>query len=285
MSVLVIGSASMLGSELATQLRAGGVAVRTSTRSGDCDLVYDLESMASPPGTGSADALFVCAASFADDSWDGCVRNALVNTVAMYRVAEWAEHLRCRHVVLASSAWGYAEQGLPASSYGLSKAHGADVLAWAGGKVGFTTTVLQLPQICDDRGGFARHQPWFARIIARAASGADLRLAPNDQPRNFLHVRDAARVMIATWRAGLGGTHSLTSPEWLAYREIAVMAYAVFDAGGSVVDAPEMKPFRPALYPSASQAAWALLGGERISMRATLEGINAAGTANRFGTA
>lgn len=98
-------------------------------------------------------------------------------------------------------------------------------------------------------------------------------------------VSDVARLMIGAWKSDLEGVHALTSPEFATYRQIAMMAYEVFGAGGRVADASEMKPFCSAIYPPASQKVWVLLGGERISMRATLEGINAAGTDNRFGTA
>lgn len=277
----------MVGQEITRQWRATGYGAVTSARSGACDLPYDLASMSRPPvsDVGPIEVMFVCAASFADDSWEGSITNALVNTVGVYRIAEWAERLGCGHIVMAGSASSFAESGLPSSSYGLSKAQGEDVLRWAGAKAGCKTTSFQLPQLCDDQGKCAKHQPWFSRIVTRAWSGQDLMLAPNDQGRNFVHVSDVARAMIGAWKSGLVGVHALTSPEFATYRQIAMMAYEVFGAGGRVVDAPEMKPFRPALYPSASQAAWALLGGERISMRATLEGINAAGTANRFGTA
>ena len=53
----------------------------------------------------------------------------------------------------------------------------------------------------------------------------------------------------------------------------------------SVVDATEMKPFRTINYPPPSREVWALLGVERVSMRATLEDIKVADTANKFASA
>lgn len=98
-------------------------------------------------------------------------------------------------------------------------------------------------------------------------------------------VSDVARVMIGAWKSGLEGVHALTSPEFATYRQIAMMAYEVFGAGGRVVDALEMKPFCPAIYPPASPEAWALLGDKRVSLRDTFEGIKAANTASRFSAA
>jgi nucleoside-diphosphate-sugar epimerase len=278
---LVIGFSSMVGSELVRQLRALNVDVTTSARDGG-DVSYDLAGLKSPPQlpTDEMAAVFICASSFAGDDPEGCVQNALVNTVAMYRLTEWAQRLQSRHVVLASSASANA----PSSSYGLSKAQGEQVLEWCGEKHGFKTTMLQLPQLCDDHGLCARHQPWFARIVQRAATGQDLHLAPNDQPRNFLHVTDAARAMIASWRAELVGRHALTSPSFATYRDIADTAYQVFKKGGAVVEATEMKPFRPSPFPPASPAAWALLEDRYVSLRETFEHIKMLGTAVQYQT-
>jgi nucleoside-diphosphate-sugar epimerase len=276
---LIVGSSSMLGRELVRQWQSVGDAVITSTRSGECDVPYDLASLQSPPlADGSVDVVFVCASNFAGDSWDDCIANSLVNTVGMYRIAEWAARLHAAHIVLASSASAWQ----PASSYGLSKAQGEHALQWASAKAGCKFTALQFPQLFDDLGECGRHQPWFARIVAHTASGKDLRLAPNDQCRNFLHVCDAARAMTAASQQGLEGVHALTTPDFSTYREIATIAYDVFAAGGQVVEAQDMKPFRPSPYPPASEQALALLGGERVSMRATFERIKALNTASNF---
>lgn len=279
---LIIGADSMLAREIATQLSAAGETVIRCGRSGAVDVRYDLASLQAPPdaGLGKVDALFVCASSFGSDTWDDCITNALVNTVAPYRIAQWAERLQCPHVVLAGSVSSCPE--FAPSSYGLSKAQGEEVMRFACARMNTRLTVVRLPQLCDDDGLCARHQIWFARIIARAAAGEDLRLPAGDMPRNFLHVQDAARVLIGAWRQGIAGAEILTAPQSHPYGEIARIAYEVFAKGGRVVDAPEMKPFRPVRFPVATAAAAALLGERHIPVAETITRIKACGTTARF---
>lgn len=279
---LIIGSNSMLGRAVAAQLRALDHEVIRCARRGEAEVCYDLASLNPPPDAalGKLDAIFCCAASFADDSWDGCVANALVNAVAPYRIAQWAQQSGCPHVLLAGSVSSCAE--FAPSSYGLSKAQGEAALQFACDRIGARFTAVRFPQLCDDDGLCARHQIWFARIVARAAAGADLRLPAGDQPRNFLHVADAARALVNARASGVHGPHVLTSPDSHTYREIAQMAYAAFGAGGRVVDAPEMRPFRPVTYPPPSESALALIAGERITMPAAIQRIKQRCAAARF---
>lgn len=276
---LVVGSTSMVGSELVRQLRVTNVEVITSSRSAG-DAPYDLSSLAAPPALRlrSVDVVFICSSSFFGDDPDGCIQNAIVNAAAMHRLAEWASRLSSPYVLIAGTVSSHA----PSSSYGLSKALGWEILEWEGQRRGFQTTGLQFPQLCDDHGLCARHQPWFARIVRRASAGEDLRLAPNDQPRNFLHAADAARAMIVSWQQGLTGNHAMTAPEYATYRDIADLAYQVFDKGGTVIEAHEMKPFRQSSYPPASTSAWALMGESRVSLKDTFQRIKSKGTANYF---
>ena len=272
----------MLAREIANQIACAGDAVVRCGRSGAVDVRYDLASLQAPPDAslGKVDAIFVCASSFGSDTWDDCIANALVNAVAPYRIAQWAERLHCAHVVVAGSVSSCPEFAL--SSYGLSKAQGEEVMRFACARIPTRLTVVRMSQLCDDEGLCARHQTWFARIIARAAAGADLRLPAGDMPRNFLHVQDAARVLIGAWHQGLAGAEILTAPRAHSYGEIARMAYEVFAKGGKVVDAPEMKPFRPVCFPVATSGAAALLGERHIPVAETLARIKARGTATSF---
>ena len=279
---LVIGSNSMLGQELVVQLRTGGDDVVRCGRAGEVDVRFDLAMLGAGPVTeiGPVDAVFVCAASFEENTWEECIRSALVNSVSAFRIAEWAERLGSRHIVMAGTVSSCLE--FPQTAYGITKAHGEEAMQFACRRMGKDFVALRMPQLCDDCGLSSRHQPWFSRIIARAFVGGDLRLPAGDCPRNFLHVQDAARALIGAWQAGLAGTHVLVSPESHSYREIAGMAYAAFGNGGAVVDAPEMRPFRPVQFPAGSPEAMALIADDRLSMCEVIARIRDRGTAANF---
>lgn len=279
---LVIGSGSMLGSELCAQLEAAKHEVLHCARSSSADVFYDLATLASPPAApdGPVDAVFVCAAHFQSGSFDECIKSALVNNVANIRIAEWCERLDCRHVIMAGSV--SSDPKAPPGIYGLTKAHGEQTMELLCQQAGRPLSVLRMPQLCDDLGRCARHQPWYSRIVACASAGRDLRLAPGDTPRSFLHVTDAARAMINAWLKGVHGTHALLSRELLNYRGIADLAFKVFLKGGRVVDAPEMKPFRPMSFPPASSQADILLETPPISHEQALKRIRDMGTCALF---
>jgi nucleoside-diphosphate-sugar epimerase len=279
---LVIGSGSMLGVELCTQLAAAQNEVLRCGRSAPADVIYDLASLAPPPASplGTIDAVFVCAAHFQSNSFDQCIESALVNNVSNIRVAEWCDRLDSKHVIMAGSVW--SDPVAVPSIYGLTKAQGEQMMQLLCQQADRPLSVLRLPQLCDDHGRCARHQPWYSRIVACAAAGQDLRLAPGDAPRSFLHVSDAARAMINAWTKGVHGTHALLSRETLNYGGIADLAFKVFQRGGRVVAAPEMKPFRPMSFPPASSQADILLETTPISIEQALKRIRDMGTGDLF---
>lgn len=276
-TALILGSSSMLGASLAHLLNEVGVDVLTSSRTAG-DVPYDLASLQEPPHGRSFEALFICAAGFADDSMAGCLANIQVNATAMVPVARWAAAAGCTNVIHASSISAHE----PDTSYGLSKSMGEQIWQWAGKAFGITATSIRLPQLCDDQGRCTAHQPWFSRIVASAAQGLDLRLAPNDHPRNFLHVHDAAHALVSAWQHHAAGVRTVLSPHSHTYRDIADMAYRVFGRGGSVIADPSMRPFRDcSRFVSTAQAAhkpdWPV-----ITLPETLERIRAKATAHAY---
>ncbi len=137
----------MLGASLTQFLTEAGVRVLTSSRTGG-DVPYNLASRQEVPHGVSFQALFVCAAAFADDSMEGCATNIQVNATSMIPVAQWAATAGCTNVIYASSLSAHQ----PDTSYGLSKALGQQILGWTGTTLGITATNIRLPQLCDDRG-------------------------------------------------------------------------------------------------------------------------------------
>jgi nucleoside-diphosphate-sugar epimerase len=282
----IIGYTSMLGKRLMAVLAQQGAPVIKCGRGNDSDIMVDLAEgiKTDVPDNLQIDTLFNCAASFCDDSWEGCRKNDLVNAFGCYWVLELAVKTRCRHVVnvgSVSSLPGAEAQGM--GSYGFSKARGEDILEWglARGKILFTS--LRFPQLYDEYGECCRHQSWFGRIVAYAAAGKDLHMPGSLGPRNFVHVSDAARLLCAASERKVQGRMNIAHFESMSYGQIASMAYSVFNKGGKISEAENKAPFRKVNFPSGESAFARLECRPVIMMHDGLRMIQSLDTQGNFG--
>jgi nucleoside-diphosphate-sugar epimerase len=277
----------MLGRQLVAQLEAEGIPVVRVGRAATDDVAFDLSSDWSEAGfhgTGKADVLFHCAAAFGGDDPEGMRVNFRVNAFGNLGVLGLAEHLGCKRCVFAGSVFSFADSDSAGmSSYGLSKAQGEQLLEWGLARKCLGFCSLRFPQLYDSRGLCRRHQPWFARIIAYASRGQDLRLPPATATRNFLHVSDAAGMMLEAAKGGITGTWPLRHGEQWSYRQIAEMAYREFGRGGSIVDCPEKEPFREFRFPTDAGLPGPLRSRRLVSMAEGLAMIHMQGEAGSFG--
>ncbi|MGB6006474.1 hypothetical protein, partial [Castellaniella sp.] len=138
-------------------------------------------------------------------------------------------------------------------------------------------------QLYDVAGRCCRHQPWFGRIVAYASRGMDLNMPASGGPRNFMHVRDAARLLVQAWREGVTGVWDIVHSESQDYLQIARCAYRVFGAGGRVEIAQSKQPFRVLNWPSGEVAFDRLGMWPDIDMEKGLTMIRDAGHAGSFG--
>lgn len=287
MIAAIIGADSMLGRELAAQLRASDVGVISVGRAMNNDIVLDL---ASAPGHDIAagrvaDAVFHCASAFAGDDAEGARKNFMTNALGCLNVLSLMSQLACRHVVYAGtvSSLPGCEKPRPLTAYGLSKAHGEQILEWGMAKLGGCACSLRLAQLYDTEGRCASHQPWFGRIIAYASRGLDLRLPPSSGVRNFVHVSDAARLMVSAARQELDGSWTLCHTEMLDYTQIAELAYREFGRGGSIMIDANKTPFRRVHFPNDDSLYERLRDQPRIGMAEGVAMIHRSGHAHDFG--
>ncbi len=282
----VIGFNSMLGARLVTELAALGVKVLSVGRGAAADIKLDLESgfSSSLPAGAQADVVFHCAASFADDSPEGLRKNFLVNTAGCLWVLELAAHLRSDALIYAGSVFSHdASDPAKVSSYGFTKAKGEELLAWGMRRLGRRFCSLRFSQLYDTAGACIRHQPWFGRIIAYAANGADLNMPRSDGVRNFLHLDDAVRTTIAAGRSAASGILDVVSPESLTLEEIAAKAYTVFGKGGNITIDAAKSPFRLMHFPDGALAIERLGVKPEISILQGIAAIRDNGTWPAFG--
>jgi nucleoside-diphosphate-sugar epimerase len=273
----------MLGRALTALLEQSGVDVLRVGRNSDDDITLDLADDSSVRANSHrADALFACAAVFGDNTREGTSLNLRVNAIGAHTAALLGDALEVSQIVYAGSLFPYAgDSATPDSSYGLSKALAETILAWACEQRARAFTSVRLPQLYDSSGACITHQPWFGRIIGYACRGLDLRLPPGGASRNFLHVDDAARVMLNAAYGRLSGIVDATHDEMLSYHEIAAIAFETFGAGGRVVVAEEKAPFRVASWPAATAGAFA--GCTPRAMRDGIGAIRDCGTGMHFG--
>jgi nucleoside-diphosphate-sugar epimerase len=286
MIAAILGAGSMLGRELARQLRADGIEVLRIGRGADDDVRMVLgEPLAADAGRGRrCDVLFHCAAAFGGNDADGVRENLAMNALGCADVLELMDRLQCAHAVYAgsvSSCVGFDPDGL--SSYGLSKTHAEQTLEWGMARRGGRSCSIRLPQLYDTQGDCCRHQPWFGRIVAYASRGLDLHLPPGGAARNFHHVEDAARLLARAAATQLTGTWIGSHPRSLSLEQMAALAYEQFGRGGRVVTDATKVPMRAVAFPDGAPLHARLGSPPPIDMAEGFARIVGAGTAGNFG--
>jgi nucleoside-diphosphate-sugar epimerase len=280
--VLIIGASSMLGRRLHSYLKMTGCQVFTSGRTGNYDILYDLEDVIIPniPNGLEVDVVFHCAASFADDSWVGCLQNEKINALSGYIVGEIAAKVGCKHLVYAGSIFSSCSS---MTSYGASKLRGEDILEWSLGRNRIQFNSLRFSQLYDEYGECCKHQHWLGRIVAYAFAGQHLRMPAGAAKRNFLHIKDAVSLMCAAAENNITGRLDVCHPESMTCQEVAQLAYDVFRSGGGYEIASEKQAFRDIFIPETSKSFDSLNYWPQISMKHGLEMIKLSGSPGEFG--
>jgi nucleoside-diphosphate-sugar epimerase len=244
MTVLIVGSGSMLGKRL--QRRLGpAFTVMTAGRSNTADVRFDLAASFTPPtDAGTFDVVIHCAGSFGGNSLEESVHNETVNAVGSLRVAALAQAVRCRHLISMNSISIYDHpDNQYFGSYALSKKHGHENLLRTCNQLGIGYTALLVSQIYDEYGEARRHQPALYQIVDCARSGSEVVLFGCASPRrNFIFIEDVAVVVQRVIEQELLGTYPVLASESPTFVEVAETAFRVFGSAPRIrrlIDKPD----------------------------------------------
>lgn len=231
-TILVIGANSALAKSMMPVLAKESTII-TGGRRG-CDVKIDLlEDFAIPK---DVDVVLNCAAAFGGTS-DEEISNAWeTNVFGALRICLAAKAAGVKHLVLISSMSAVHDEASPYySAYAITKKQ-ADELARYYCEVNrISLTILRPTQIYGVGNGFAKHQPFFYDIIAKAQAGEDILIYGNhDARRNYLHAADLSETINRVIEKQVEGIYPCMYPDNVAYSEIAQTAQKVFGKGGAV---------------------------------------------------
>ncbi|WP_409525345.1 NAD-dependent epimerase/dehydratase family protein [Nitrincola sp. MINF-07-Sa-05] len=285
--VVVLGASSMLGREVVRQLKSYEIEVIQAGRSADMDIIVSHGSGKSPIFSiqCNADVLIHCTAAFGNDDLEGIRLNIAVNIGSAVDVIEIATKMSINRIVYAGSLSSdpSCEPDKAMSSYGMSKLNCENILNWSTIRRGGSFCSLRLTQLLDTDGDCCRHQPWFGRIVAYASQGLTLRIPASNGTRNFLHISDAARILIAAANSDFSGYIPIIHPINIDLHTLAIEAFTIFGQGGEVVVDPKKTPFRMITFPHDTSMRDILGIKPQLSTVEVLHMIRDAGTACRFG--
>ena len=234
-SSLIIGSTSVLGSAIAESLSDLGH-VRTAGRR-HADFVFDLADPDVTVAHGhSFDAAVLVASDFGGPTGDDLIRATQVNVVGALAACKLAFGVGVKHFVLISTLSSTYEPGDPYfGSYALSKRQGEEAVSLFCRQHEIHLTILRPTGLYDVEGKCRAHQGLLYGIVDYARAGTDFTIAGSADPlRNYLHVRDLARVVFRVIEERSVGVFPCVHSESLRISEIASLAYEVFGRGGRV---------------------------------------------------
>lgn len=248
MKILIVGSTSIIGNAFKFKL-GHEYDIKTAGRNGPFDYYMDLHEFSLkkyfPDDIGKVDLILHCAASFSND----LLENESINSLGSLYVALLAQHIQCQKVIYLSSTSTFnVEENENFSSYGLSKKHGEENMAWVCKNNDISFTSIAISQVYDDFGFARKHQPFLYNLIDSARKGEDFFIWGSKDPyRNYLHLNDLIESIRKIIESGISGYYPCTYPQSYKISQIASMVYDVFDNGGNIRFLFE-KPAIPSVY-------------------------------------
>jgi nucleoside-diphosphate-sugar epimerase len=197
-------------------------------RSVDADLHYEAgEPFAASVRLDDFNALAICSASFEGATIEGMRQNLAVNVEGTLRLLELAADSRVPHLLYVSSVSAIAG----ADSYGLTKAMAEKVLLQLCAHLDMKLTIVRPSQVYDTSGAAAHHQPFLYNVLKQVAAGRDITIyGAKDVERNYLHVDDLARALLACLRSGTAGTFNAAHPTSTKVTELVEIACRAFES-------------------------------------------------------
>jgi nucleoside-diphosphate-sugar epimerase len=257
MTSIIIGHTSMLGSALKTRLDQIGESYITAGRSADSDIHIDLSVL--PPALpsnfvtiGDVENIYVLASSFEGDTANGTNTNLLVNSASAAYAILLADTIKTQALIYSGSVSSFddfdIQRGL--SSYGLTKRFAEELLAWWAKQTKVRFASIRFSQLFDDNGMCIAHQPWIGRIVRYAFEKRPLYMPESEGKRNFLHVQDAAALLLEVSRnTNLTGVLNGCSPHQYSYEDLAHIAFTFNECIDNLHISNEKQPFRPVCLP------------------------------------
>ena len=290
MKAIILGHTSMLGISLNRKLLDNGHECITAGRSSDSDIYVDLRNQ--PPNEihlesyKDIDCIFVLSSSFEGDSLKGVAENISVNTAGCSHAIALAKQVNARTIIYAGSVSSYKEfdinRGL--SSYGLSKLLAEELLEWWTSRHNVRFVSLRFSQLYDDHGLCIRHQPWIGRIVRYGFEKQDLYIPVSKGQRNFLHVQDAAQLLIeASLDNSAKGILNGCSPLNNTYQDIADIVFDFNRCRDKLHIANTKEPFRPVSIPKETPFYEIIGRNPLISLQDWVERIGSMQTWTHFG--
>ena len=235
--ILITGSTSVIGSALGQALSSDNE-VMYAGRTPSAHVWLDLNELPTKADC-EVDVIIHCAASFkGNSSLEDCIENERVNGLGAWSVARLAQLAKCHHLIFINSLFAYH----PTTSYGLSKKHADENLAFFCASENMHYTSLLPSQIYDTEGKSKKHQPFLYHLINQASKGEDIVLFGTEDPfRNFLFLDDLIEIIKRVLNDEVTGRFFCHHPESHSMSAIAKMIVNTFQSP-SLIKRDESRP-------------------------------------------
>ena len=266
------------------QLSRTSIETLSAGRDPSDDIFVDLGAGMMPVTDHRADTLLVLASAFGGNTEAGRRDNIRTNVAGCAEVIALAVAVGVTNLVFAGTSFSYlATTQDSMAGYGFTKSIAEQVLQWHCESLGSKFCSLRFGPLWDTGGRCCVHQPWFGRIIAYASRGLPLGMPASDGPRNYTHVDDAARLLIAAAEQQVKGVHAACHPRSIDSFELAEAAYRIFGHKPQAFIAHEKMPFRKIEFPCDAAFFDLVNMHPSVDLPDGLHLIKEAGTAGRFG--
>jgi nucleoside-diphosphate-sugar epimerase len=214
-------------------------------RSIDADLHYEAgEPFAASARLDDCDALAICSASFERTTIEGMRQNLAVNVEGTLQLLKLAIDCCVPHILYVSTVSAITG----ADSYGLTKAMAEKVLLQLCARLSMKLTIVRPSQVYDTSGAAAHHQPFFYNVLKQVTAGRDIMIyGAKDVERNYVHVDDLARALLACLLSGTAGTFNAVHPTSTKVSVLVEIACHAFESPSRIAFDPA-KPDLAALH-------------------------------------